>query len=205
MNPAPKTPDTGLDRWLKTPWRRMLLVTGAVVVAAAVSGWQLYDARVEMVETMLSETGRTPSRSPDFWAIFRFQLMSWGLWGVAFEPILLFARLVSRVLPHWLPVLLVHVPVSYFVSDGVLEAEQYLGLNYFQPERNEAEFRPPRGGGQNRDERPLSDRPVPDSNAPRDPQTRPPRREQRPEGRGPTRDAEDGRAAVAPVGGGSTT
>lgn len=103
------------ERWLRTPWRRILLVVASVLLLAGASTLLMADAMADL------------DRDLDLWLAFRRRLISWGLWGLCFEPLLwLSAQLPKVVKPVGL-IVLTHAILSVLCALGLREVDLTLG------------------------------------------------------------------------------
>jgi len=142
------TEDTRLEAWLRSPWRRLALIGGVVVVLTTLST----NVAVALVE---EEGARV-----DWSGTFVRNLVTIGLWGLLFEPLRALVLLVGRLLRPWWAQLLVHLPLSLgavlFVSAAQKLALDGLGLappepwsagpGVHAPKPPPDEHGPPRGG-----------------------------------------------------------
>ena len=103
------------ERWLRTPWRRILLVVASVLLLAGASTLLMADAMADL------------DRDLDLWLAFRRRLISWSLWGLCFEPLLwLSAQLPKIVKPVGL-IVLTHAVLSVLCALGLREVDLTLG------------------------------------------------------------------------------
>ncbi len=106
------SPDAhAFERWLRTPWRRTLLVAASVVLLSGLSTLLLAEAVADL------------DREVDLWSHFRRRLIGWGLWGLCFEPLLWLSSLLSRLLKPISLIILAHSVMSVLFAFGLREAE----------------------------------------------------------------------------------
>lgn len=133
-----------LEVWIRSPLRRMLLVALGVVVLASASTLLWADA------VSGAEEGYSA------WPIFHHRLIAWGLWGLAFEPVLFLAGRLGGWLRPLALFLLVQTALSVGAAVSLNEAEFYVARDVF---RLEPPSRFQRGEGINR--QPTRGRPTP--------------------------------------------
>lgn len=111
-NPAP--PPHAFETWLRTPWRRLTLVALGVVLLAGTS------------TLLVADSYAAVEREFDAWLAFQRRLITWGLWGLCFEPLLALSTLLGRARGPVVLVLLGHAAASVGVAFGVHEADKRL-------------------------------------------------------------------------------
>lgn len=114
-----------LERWLRTPWRRLALVALAVLLLAGTSTLLWADAAAAV------------GREIDPWWTFRRRLIIWGIWGLLFEPLLHLSALLARWLRPLVLVLLVHGGLSVVLAVGVHHLDLVLARAWLQPDRRD--------------------------------------------------------------------
>jgi signal transduction histidine kinase len=152
MNPPPtpkvsEPPASGqearLERWLRSPMRRRLLIALAVVLMVTLSTILHVDA------------AQQDGREIDWLHVFRRKGIDWVLWGLAAEPILLLARFLARNVRWLLPLILLHAGLAYGVARGLGEAETYVANAWLPaPVWMRPSFAPPRAMGPGADQAP---------------------------------------------------
>ena len=108
-----------LERWLGSPWRRLVLLLVVIVIASA----YMAQSWTETVELM----GGDP-RWSDF---FGRRLVAWGSWALFVEPVIWFARRTVRWFGSVWLVLLVHVPVSFAFVPVLAHVQEGLSGSLF--------------------------------------------------------------------------
>ena len=102
---------TGIELWLRFPARRFSLIVVATLLASAITTFQLYELFSEFADRRFEITGRRPEF--DSFRVWQHQLITWGIWGIAFEPIIWLSGFLNRFVGHWILIALLHVPLSY--------------------------------------------------------------------------------------------
>ena len=85
----------GFETWLRSPTRRFSLIVLATLIASVVTTFQLYELFDEFAQRREEMVGRRPEF--DWMRVWQLQLITWGIWGLAVEPILWLARVLGRI------------------------------------------------------------------------------------------------------------
>lgn len=127
---------SGFETWLRSPSRRFLLIVLATLLASVVTTFQLFEVFDEFAERRLQAFGHRPEF--DWIAIWQHQLIAWGIWAIALEPILWISKRLNRVVGHWSLIALLHVPLSYGAAYGSVELSDWVsGILLDAPARPE--------------------------------------------------------------------
>lgn len=155
-------PMSGIERWLRSPWRRQFLILACVIVLTALSS------------RMWIESATAFGREIDWKSIVGRRLIDWGLWALFFEPIAWMARTSARLSRYWVVLVLIHVPLSVGVARAFVELDDLVTNSLFEPldwGRRNDQAASPRDGDEVAS---AGDSLTPES-APREPQARPDR------------------------------
>lgn len=134
---------------MRSPFRRFVLIVLATLLVSVVTTFQLYELFDEWAQRRFEAVGRRPEFQ--WFEAFERQLLNWGLWALAAEPMFFVFRLLSRLLSHWLIIVLVHVPLSYGAAYGSVELTRMVAQQIFDPVEQPADrANPGPGGGRRR-------------------------------------------------------
>jgi len=115
---------SGIEAWLRSPARRVLLIVIVTLVASVITTFQLYELFEEFAERRLEMVGRRPEFN--WLGIWQYQLIIWGIWGVALEPIIWCSSRLNRVVGHWILIGLLQLPLSYGAAYCSVELSKWL-------------------------------------------------------------------------------
>jgi len=112
---------SGLELWLRSAWRRQILLLGCVVVLTALSSriW------------IQSSSGFGPEL--DWFEIVGRRFIDWGVWALLFEPIAWLARMSVRLSRYWFVLIAVHAPLSVGVAHVAVELDDAITDSVFEP------------------------------------------------------------------------
>ncbi len=163
----------GLEAWLRSPARRFGLIIVATLIASVVTTFQLYEVFDEFAQRREELTGRRPEFN---WSgVWQLQLITWGIWGAALEPILWLAGFLNRTVGSWILIALLQLPLSYGAAYGSVELTDWISDTLLEEAELIEPQRPgPAGPGDGRRRPPEGER-RPGPPLPGDAQ-RPPRR-----------------------------
>jgi len=119
--PAPSVRYSGLELWLRSAWRRQVLLLACVVVLTTLSSrmW------IQSMSAWGPELAWTE--------IVGRRFIDWGVWALLFEPIAWLARTSLRLSRYWLVLVVIHVPVSVGVARVAVELDDMITNALFEP------------------------------------------------------------------------
>jgi hypothetical protein len=112
---------SGLELWLRSAWRRQVLLLGCVAVLTALSSRMWIQA----------SAGFGPEL--DWYEIVGRRFIDWSLWALLFEPIAWLARMSMRLSRFWVVLIAIHVPLSMGVARVVVELDDAITDSVFEP------------------------------------------------------------------------
>jgi signal transduction histidine kinase len=112
--PSDRPAPPAFEAWLSSPWRRTLLVWAAAGAVALVTTLLWADA--------IAGVGR----EVDWGYLFRRRMLEWGLWALAFEPLVALSGLLARWLKPVALLVVVHGALSVGTGLVLHEADRHL-------------------------------------------------------------------------------
>lgn len=131
-----------LERWLRSPLRRRLLIAIGVVLISGTTTLFWIDA-VRAFEWPL-EGAWAP------WRVFVRRLFDWSLWGLLVEPIAFVAARASRLIPALPLQLVLHAALAFGAANGVRWVDEAASDRLFPSSFRQELGRSSRGGGEPR-------------------------------------------------------
>lgn len=112
---------TGLELWLRSFWRRQILLLGCVIILTALSS------------RMWIQSASAFGQDLSWMDIVGRRFIDWGVWALLFEPIAWLTRMSLRLSHFWLILLAIHVPLSVGVARVVVELDDAVTNALFEP------------------------------------------------------------------------
>lgn len=142
--------EPGLERWLRSPGRRRLLIVAGVALLSGIN-------TLFVVDTLSAFEG--PLEGPfEPWRVFIRRFFDYAWWGLLVEPIAFIGARVGRIVRAWPIQVLIHVGMAIVIANAVRMAQSDLAPRIFPSSFLAEPGRPGRGPGEARPARERGER-----------------------------------------------